>query len=86
MYCCSVCTIHTLSFLISYTIPKISTTSYFLIPCQNIIIIIGIEMNGTRQTVQNFLVCATKLKVKHMSNNPRNMVYTNASFIIDIII
>jgi len=32
MYCCSVWTIHTLSFLISYTIPKISTTSYFLMP------------------------------------------------------
>ena len=34
MYCCSVCTIHTLSFLISYTIPKMSTTSYFLMPCR----------------------------------------------------
>ena len=32
MYCCSVWTIQTLSFLISYTIPKISTTSNFLIP------------------------------------------------------
>ena len=42
-------------------------------------------MNGIRQTVQNFLGCATKLKVKHMSNNPRNVVYTNTNFIINII-
>ena len=34
MYCCSVWTIQTLSFLISYTIPKMSTTSNFLIPCR----------------------------------------------------
>ena len=34
MYCCSVWTIQTRSLRISYTIPKMSTTSYFRIPCR----------------------------------------------------